>query len=52
MKKNRKKAPKLEDLIPDEDRRQEILGRMYKGDKLLGEKGYLPIYSKQWLMRP
>jgi len=39
MKKNRKKAPKLEDLIPDTERREEILGRMYKGDKLLGEKG-------------
>lgn len=39
MKKSSKKAPKLEDLIPDAERRQEILGRMYKGDKLLGEKG-------------
>lgn len=39
MKSSNKKTPRLEDLIPDAERREEILGRMYKGDKLLGEKG-------------
>ena len=39
MKKSKKKTARLEDLIPDAERRTEILGRMYKGDKLLGEKG-------------
>lgn len=39
MKKQRKKVPKLSELIPDEERRKEVLSRMYKGDNLLGEKG-------------
>lgn len=40
MKKNqRKKQPRLEDLIPDEKRRKEVVSRLYKGDPILGEEG-------------
>jgi len=40
MKKNqRKKQPRLEDLIPDEERRKEVVSRLYKGDPILGEEG-------------
>jgi putative transposase len=38
-KKTRKRADRLEDLIPDESRRREIISRLYKGDPLIGEQG-------------
>jgi transposase-like protein len=38
-KKTRKRADRLEDLIPDEARRTEIISRLYKGDPLVGEQG-------------
>ncbi len=38
-KKTRKRADRLEDLIPDEFRRREIIRRLYKGDPLIGEQG-------------
>lgn len=31
--------PSLEELIPDPDRRKDIINRLYKGDKLIGEDG-------------
>jgi putative transposase len=37
--KKRKRADRLEDLIPDEGRRTEIISRLYKGDPLIGEQG-------------
>ena len=37
--KKREKTPRMEDLIPDEERRNEVLNRLYKGDPLLGEQG-------------
>lgn len=38
-KKQRNKQPRLEDLIPDENRRKEVVRRLYKGDPILGEEG-------------
>jgi putative transposase len=38
-KKKREKRPRLEDLIPDENRRAEIVSRLYKGDPVVGEGG-------------
>lgn len=35
----RTRRPRLEDLIPDEDRRKEVVRRLYSGDKLIGEDG-------------
>lgn len=35
----KKKAPKLEELIPDEAKRKEVLSRLYQGDRLLGDGG-------------
>jgi transposase-like protein len=37
-KKNEKK-PRLEELIPDEKKREEVLGRLYKGEPILGDGG-------------
>ncbi len=39
MEKKRDKQPRLEELIPDEQRRKEILGRLYQGDPILGDGG-------------
>lgn len=39
MKKKREVEDKLSTLIPDPAKRQEIIGRLYKGDKILGENG-------------
>ena len=38
-KKRRTKAPRMEDLIPDAERRAEVLRRLYNYDSLLGEGG-------------
>ena len=37
--KKRAKTPRMEDLIPDEEKRNEVLSRLYKGDPILGEQG-------------
>jgi len=37
--KRRKRKPRLEDLIPDKERREEVLRRMYQGDSIVGEGG-------------
>ena len=37
-KKNEKK-PRLEELIPDEKKREEVLSRLYKGESILGDGG-------------
>ena len=37
--KKRVRRPRLEDIIPDEEIRTEMLSRLYKGDPLLGEQG-------------
>lgn len=39
MDKKKSKRPRLEDLIPDEERRQEIIKRLYQGDPVVGEDG-------------
>lgn len=39
MKKQRTKRPRVEDLIPDEGKRKEIMSRLYQGDSILGEGG-------------
>lgn len=39
MKKKKDRQPKLEEMIPDEERRAEILNRLYHGDALLGDGG-------------
>ena len=39
MKKKKEARPSIEELIPDEEKRKEMLGRMYKGDPILGEGG-------------
>ncbi len=33
------RKPRMEDLIPDPERRAEILSRMYKGDPVVGQDG-------------
>lgn len=38
-KKKRIKQPRLEDLIPDENRRKEVVSRLYNGDPIVGEDG-------------
>lgn len=38
-KKKKEKAPRMEDLIPDEGRRKEVLSRLYQGDPILGDGG-------------
>ena len=35
----RKTIPKIEELIPDESKRKEVLERLYKGDAILGDGG-------------
>jgi putative transposase len=37
--KKRVKRPRMEDLIPDEELRNEILGKLYKKEPLFGDKG-------------
>ena len=39
MKKKKDNRPVLEELVPDADRRHEMLDRLYQGDSLLGEDG-------------
>lgn len=39
MKREKKQRPRLEDLIPDEHKRSEVVSRLYKGDPLIGEGG-------------
>jgi transposase-like protein len=38
-KKKREKPPSLEELIPDETKRKEVINRLYKGDSILGDGG-------------
>ena len=38
-KKKRIKQPRLEDLIPDENHRKEVVSRLYNGDPIVGEDG-------------
>lgn len=38
-KKKREKKPRMEDLIPDPERRAEVLRRMYNGDPVVGQDG-------------
>lgn len=38
-KKKRVKQPRMEDLIPDEAKRKEVINRLYKGDPILGDGG-------------
>jgi transposase-like protein len=38
-KKKRNKPPRLEDLIPDQEKRTKVLSRLYKGDPILGDGG-------------
>lgn len=38
-KKKKAKAARMEELIPDEARRKEVLSRLYKGDPILGDGG-------------
>jgi putative transposase len=35
----RKRIPRLEDLIPDETKRKEVVSRLYKGDPIVGDGG-------------
>ena len=37
--KRRPKRPRMEDLIPDPEKRNEVLSRLYKGDPILGDGG-------------
>jgi transposase-like protein len=37
--KKRKKSPRLEELIPDASKREEVMSRLYKGDPIVGEGG-------------
>lgn len=39
MKHKKRKKERLEDLIPDSEKRKEVLDRMYKGEPILGEGG-------------
>lgn len=39
MKHKKQKRERLEDLIPDPEKRKEVLDRMYKGEPILGEGG-------------
>jgi transposase-like protein len=38
-KKNRTKSPRLEELIPDEGRRKDVIERLYRGDPIVGSNG-------------
>ena len=38
-KKKRKSSPRLKDLLPDDERRKEVLSRLYNGDPIVGEDG-------------
>jgi putative transposase len=38
-KQKKEKQPRLEDLIPDETQRKEVVSRLYKGDPILGDGG-------------
>ena len=38
-KKRREKRPRLEELIPDEKKRAEVISRLYKGDPIVGNGG-------------
>lgn len=37
--KKRNKKPRMEELIPDEEKRKEVVSRLYRGDPILGDKG-------------
>lgn len=37
--KKRRRSPRMEDLIPDKKRREEVLRRLYQGDDIVGEGG-------------
>ena len=39
MKKKRTSRPSLEEIVPDEGKRKEMLSRLYQGDSILGEGG-------------
>lgn len=39
MKERKRRAPRIEDLIPDAEKRQVILQRLYQGDPLVGDGG-------------
>lgn len=38
-KKKKQRPPRIEELIPDESKRKEVLSRLYKGDPILGDGG-------------
>lgn len=38
-KQKREKRPRLEDLIPDEEKRKEVISRLYSGDEIVGPGG-------------
>jgi putative transposase len=38
-KKNKANRPRLEDLIPDENKRAEVMNRLYQGDPIVGDGG-------------
>ncbi|HCS20838.1 MAG TPA: IS256 family transposase [Bacteroidetes bacterium] len=38
-KRKKNRSPRMEDLIPDKDRREEVLRRLYQGDDIIGERG-------------
>ncbi|MHB1279387.1 MAG: IS256 family transposase [Bacteroidia bacterium] len=38
-KRKKNRSPRMEDLIPDKDRREEVLRRLYQGDDIIGEGG-------------
>jgi hypothetical protein len=39
MKERKRRAPRMEDLIPDAEKRQMVLQRLYQGDALVGDGG-------------
>ena len=39
MKERKRRAPRMEDLIPDAEKRQMVLQRLYQGDPLVGDGG-------------
>jgi len=38
-KKKKNRSPRMEDLIPDKERREEVIRRLYQGDDIVGEGG-------------
>lgn len=38
-KRKKSKTPRLEDLIPDQEKRKKVISRLYQGDPILGEDG-------------